>query len=180
MARGVQVHDTAISEVTKDSPRIFDRCDGLITTERGVGLLINHADCQAALFYDPQKEIIGAAHAGWKGNVKQIYMKMVERFIAMGSHPRDILVCISPSLGPDHAEFKNYEEEFPPSFWPFQVTPNYFDLWAIAKRELLDAGIYEKHIAIASICTYCSPKDFFSYRREGITGRNGTIIALKS
>lgn len=180
LARGHQIHDTTISEVSAQGPLLFEGCDGLITAERGVGLLINHADCQAALFFDPQKGIIGAAHAGWKGNVKRIYMKMVERFIDMGSHPRDIFVCISPSLGPDHSEFVNYEMEFPPSFWPFQVKPFYFDLWAIGKRELLDAGIYEKHIAIASICTYCHPKEYFSYRRDGITGRNGTVIALKS
>ena len=180
IARGKQVHHTTICEAGKGDSLVFEECDGLITTEKGTGLLIAHADCQAALFYDPQIGIIGAAHAGWKGNVKQIYTKMIERFVAKGSHPRNIFVCISPSLGPDHAEFKNYELEFPPSFWPYQVKSSYFDLWAIAKRELLDAGVYESHIEIASICTFCSPKDFFSYRRDGITGRNGTVIALKS
>ena len=180
LVRGKQIHHTTIREVEKGSPPVFEGCDGLITEEKGIGLLIAHADCQAALFYDPNKGLIGAAHAGWKGNVKRFYTKMVARFVARGSHPRNIFVCISPSLGPDHAEFKNYEQEFPPSFWPFQVKSSYFDLWAIAKRELLDAGIYENHIEIASICTYCSSKDFFSYRRDGITGRNGTVIALKS
>ncbi len=178
--QGDLMHGTTVHTVAAGSPLFFPSCDGLVTRERGVGLLMTHADCQVALFYDPGEGIIGAAHAGWRGNVQRMYTKMVQRFVELGSHPREILVAISPSLGPDHAEFKDYKTHFPPSFWPFQVSPCHFDLWAIAKRELLDAGIVENHIEIAQVCTYCHGGDYFSYRREHLTGRNGTVIALKS
>ncbi|OGN54239.1 MAG: hypothetical protein A3G30_05450 [Chlamydiae bacterium RIFCSPLOWO2_12_FULL_49_12] len=180
LVQGNQVHGTQIVQVEKNSPSLVDECDGLITEKRGLGLLIKHADCQAALFFDPKKEIIGAAHAGWRGNVKQIYTKMVSSFAAMGSRPEDLLVAISPSLGPDHAEFKEYRKMLPKSFWPFQVAEGRFDLWAVAKKELLEAGVLEKNLQIASLCSFCHPKDFFSYRRNPLTGRNGTVIALKS
>jgi hypothetical protein len=175
-----QIHGNDVVWVSADSPHQILNCDGLITKEKGLGLLIKHADCQAALFYDPTKEVIAAVHAGWKGNVKKIYTKTIASMVLSGCSPSEIIVCISPSLGPDHAEFKNYEKEFPPNFWPFQVRQNYFDLWAIARRELLDCGILETHIQQAPFCSYCNKKDYFSYRREQTTGRNGTVIALKS
>lgn len=177
---GNQVHGTDIIWVTRDAPSLVGTCDALITKQRGVGLMIKHADCQATLFFDPKQQIIAAVHCGWKGNVQRIYTKVIEELINAGSHPLDLTVCVSPSLGPDHAEFKHYEQEFPPALWPFQVKPTYFDLWAAAHRELVDCGIPEAQIEIASICTFCQKNGYFSYRRDGVTGRNATVIALKS
>ena len=57
LVQGNQVHGTQIVQVEKNSPSLVDECDGLITEKRGLGLLIKHADCQAALFFDPKKEI---------------------------------------------------------------------------------------------------------------------------
>ncbi|MCH9608544.1 MAG: Polyphenol oxidase [Chlamydiales bacterium] len=151
--------------------------DGVITDKPGLGLLITHADCQAALFYDPVHHAIGAVHCGWRGNVLNIYKKTVE---AMGktyhSRPEDLLVAISPSLGPDAAEFINYKEEFPESFHPFQTKPNHFNLWEISRSQLMECGV--KQIEIAEICTYENSDLCFSYRREKKSGRLGTIIAL--
>lgn len=178
--QGVQCHKTHIQWVDAQTPSRIPACDGLITKEPGAALLITHADCQAALFYDPKQHIVAAIHAGWRGNVQRIYEKTLSLFAAAGSCMQDIIVCLSPSLGPDHAEFKNYQTEFPSSFWPYQEKPFFFNLWEIAKQELLSCGIAEKKIEIAKICTYCHPKDFFSFRRDPLTGRNGTIIALKS
>lgn len=154
-------------------------CDGLITAERGMGLMIKHADCQAALFYDPVHRAIAAVHAGWRGNVLNIYKTTIEQMQQQfHTQPKDLLVCISPSLGPEHAEFQNYRDEFPQSFWPFEVSPNYFDLWKIARMQLESCGVLKEHIEVAEICTYAHPNDLFSYRRDKVTGRNGTVIAL--
>src|SRR5690606_29333339 len=105
--------------------------DGMMTAQEGTGLLIRHADCQAAIFYDPKRRVIANIHCGWRGSVQNIYQKTVtqmeERY---GTRARDLFVCIGPSLGPYHAEFIHYKEEIPPSFWAFQVRPNHFDFWA--------------------------------------------------
>ena len=175
-----QVHGSKIIEITSQNKNQLFECDGFVTKEKNTALLIKHADCQAALFFDPHKKVLGAVHAGWKGQVLDIYKKMIQKMrLLYQSNPKDILVSISPSLGPKSAEFKNYRDEFPQCFWPFQTENYLFDLWQIGKYQLVNAGILEKNIEIAQIDTYQNKEDFFSYRREKITGRNATIIFLK-
>lgn len=168
-------------EIVQSQTKPNHSFDGVVTKTTNLGLFITHADCQAALFYDPIRKIIANIHCGWRGNVQNIYAKTVlffqERF---GSDPKDLIVCISPSLGPDKAEFVNYKTELPESFLKFQVRPNYFDFWEISKAQLMAANVCKEHIEIAKICTYQNENDFFSYRREKKTGRNGTLIALRN
>lgn len=153
-------------------------CDGISTSEPNLGLLITHADCQAAIFYDPVQHAIANVHCGWRGNVQNIYAKTVAfMHRQFGSSPKNILVGISPSLGPEDAEFTNYREELPQHFHDKQPKPNYFDLWAISKMQLTEAGVLPHHIEIAEISTFSS-LDCFSYRREKNSGRLGTIIML--
>ena len=174
-----QVHGATIHCVTSKNLSIHPQADGLITDLKGVGLAIAHADCQAALFYDPKKHIIGIAHAGWKGSAQNIYAQMVAALRDLHCDPKNLLVAISPSLGPDHYECKNYKTELPQDFWSFQVKPNYFNFWDISRKQLTECGIPAKNIEIAEMCTFCNEKDFFSYRRDKNTGRNASVIALK-
>ncbi len=176
-----QVHSDRVVHIKTRNPLDVGEADGLMTQIPDLGLMIKHADCQAAIFYDPKNKALANVHAGWRGNVKNIYAKTaVQMQEVFGSCVEDLLVCISPSLGPSHSEFKNYREELPEHFWKFQISPTYFDLWAIARMQLEGCGIQPKHIEIASICTYSTPEDFFSYRRDKPTGRNATVAALKS
>ena len=104
-------------------------------------------------------------------------LKMCERF---ASKPENILVGISPSLGPDKSEFIHYRQELPETFLHYQIKSAYFDLWAIARMQLEEAGILPHHIQIASMCTYTQPADFFSYRRDNrITGNHATVASLR-
>lgn len=142
--------------------------------------MIKHADCQAAIFYDPINKAIGAAHSGWRGAIAKIYTKTILAMqIHFGTDPSHLLVGISPFLGKEHAEFKNYKDEFPEEFWKYQFKPNYFDFASIAMSELKAAGILSQHVNISSHCTFSNPEAFYSYRREKSTGRHGTVIALR-
>jgi YfiH family protein len=176
----VQEHGAKIKKITSLSQSTeLPPCDGAVTQEKKIGLMTKHADCQAALLYDPVHHAVGSVHAGWRGNVKNIYAAAVDKMkLEFKTNPKDLLVCISPSLGPEHAEFVNYEEEFPETFWKFQLKPTYFDLWALAEMQFKECGVLAEHIEIAKICTYTHPDDFYSYRRDKVTGRNGTVIAL--
>jgi YfiH family protein len=155
-----------------------EECDALVTQERGRGLVIQHADCQATIFYDPQKQVVANVHSGWRGNVQNIYASLV-RFLQenFGCASANLLVGISPSLGPCCAEFRNFEVELPREFWPFQVRPTYFNLWEIARHQLMEAGILAHHIEIASICTCCSA-GYHSYRRDKTQQRHTTVVVL--
>ena len=55
---------------------------------------------------------------------------------------------------------------------------NYFDLWAVSCRQLMEAGLKEKNIEVAEICTHCRTDLFYSYRAEGKTGRFATVAML--
>lgn len=156
------------------------QADAIYTTDKNIGLGVTHADCQAAIFYDPVHEAIAVAHCGWRGSVQNIYARLIETLQReLGTQPHNLVVCISPSLGPDHAEFKNYKHELPKEFWEFQKKPMHFDFWAISRMQLTAAGVLPKNIEIAEMCTVCNTDDYFSYRADKDTGRNATVVALK-
>uniref|UniRef100_UPI004055B959 peptidoglycan editing factor PgeF n=1 Tax=Candidatus Electronema sp. TaxID=2698783 RepID=UPI004055B959 len=188
LASAVQVHGDRIfvaEDVRHDVE--YEGADALVTDQRGVGLLIQQADCQAVLFHDPVREVVGAAHNGWKGSVLNIIAATVrlmqERY---GCNPADLRAVISPSLGPCCAEFVNWRQELPASMHRHQVRENHFDFWAVSREQLIEAGVQAAQIETAGICTVCN-QDFFSYRRAvreqgrpGRTGRCGSVIALPS
>lgn len=176
---GQAIHGTQIAQVTSHSPSQVNQVDGLMTLAKGRALMMTHADCQVALFYDPIRQAIATVHSGWRGSVANIYGKTVSHMQeAFHTHPSDLLVCISPSLGPEAAEFRHYQAEFPEEYWQFQVRPTYFDLWAMSEWQLQQAGVLSHHIEVSRISTYSQPLDYFSYRRENITGRNATGIMM--
>lgn len=181
-----QVHGDAIFRIkgVPTSNAEIDGIDALVTNQPGVGLMIQHADCQAILLHDPVRSVIAAVHCGWRGSVIGIIGKTVERMRSWyDSRPHDITAAISPSLGPCCAEFIHHQQELPAAFQAFQDKDNYFNFWEISKGQLMEAGLLPENIRIAAICTACNPA-FFSYRRacrqgNGITGRNGSVIALR-
>ncbi|MBS0615894.1 MAG: peptidoglycan editing factor PgeF [Verrucomicrobia bacterium] len=181
-----QVHGNLV-QIASEPEGMFSGCDGLITDQKNWGLLMAHADCQAAIFYDPIHHVVATVHAGWRGQVKNIYKETVEKMgHTFGSKPEDLLVGVSPSLGPENSEFIHFRKELPEAFWPFQIKETYFNLWAIARHQLESLGILPHHIQIAEIDTFANPQDFFSYRREKkngrvekITGCHGTVASLR-
>lgn len=155
--------------------------DGFVTNLKGVGLMIQVADCQAILFFDPVHRAIGVAHAGWRGLKANISAEIVrimgEKF---GTVPANLLIGISPSLGPAHSEFSDPLRELGAEFAPFIKGRN-VDMWAFSKWQLTQLGVLEQKIEIAKIDTADEEegKRFFSYRREGKTGRFALVAALK-
>ena len=176
---GKQMHGANVEVVPPLSTQVETDCDGLITQKKGLALLVRHADCQAAIFYDPIHQILGNVHCGWRGNVKNIYEKTIQKMQSLGACKKDILVCISPSLGPHASQFINYKSELPESFLSFQIKPLYFNLWEISRHQLEEAGILRHHIEIASICTHANKQDFYSYRRDKPTGGHITLAAMR-
>jgi hypothetical protein len=182
---GRQVHGEEIFclESALERDQEVDGFDALITRQRNVGLVIQHADCQAVLLYDPKREAIGAVHSGWRGSVVNLPAKTITAMVrSFGSDPRHLQAVISPSLGPCCAEFVNYQLELPMSFQDFMVGNSHFDFWRITRHQLMECGLAEDAITLPATCTSCST-DYFSYRRacregNGTTGRNCSVIAL--
>ncbi len=180
-----QVHGQGIYCLTErlNEDREVDGFDALVTNLAGVGLMIQQADCQAVLLFDPRREVIAAIHCGWRGSVLQIVPQVMEvMHCKYGTIAADLHAVISPSLGPCCAEFINFKSELPVDFYEFMVRDNYFDFWRITQVQLAEAGVAVANIRTAGHCTCCSD-DYFSYRRAtrqsgGQTGRNCSVIAL--
>jgi len=154
--------------------------DALITPDPEVGLLIKLADCQGVILFDPRSDTLAVVHAGWRGSVRNILGRTVARMAREFSVcPEDLLAGIGPSLGPCCAEFIHFETELPRAFQAYR-TGNHFDFWAISRDQLIAAGLLERNIEIGGLCTKCGPEGFYSYRREGVTGRFGLIAGLRN
>ncbi len=184
-----QVHGDRVhcysGEVSGELSGEIDGVDALITERPGAGLMIQQADCQAVLLFDPVRPAIAAIHCGWRGSVAGIIGKIIARMgECFGTDPANLQAAVSPSLGPCCAEFIHYKKELPEAFHSFQVRDSFFDFWAITRWQLEEGGVSRDAITVAGICTACSP-DYFSYRRacrtrDGVTGRNCSVIALRT
>jgi len=154
--------------------------DALVTDLSGKFLIIQLADCQSILLYDPIQKVIANVHCGWRGSTKNIAGRTVDvmnkRF---GCNRRDLIAGIGPSLGPCCAEFVNYRSEIPQKFWRYKSANDHFDFWALSREQLIAAGLLRENIETGGICTKCNTDAFFSYRGEGQTGRFASVIGLK-
>lgn len=182
LVTAAQTHTSNVRIVTAEDagmgvtrPRDFQDIDGLVTDVPGIGLITAHADCTPVQFFDPVKKVIGAAHSGWSGTLKNISRSMIS---IMSSHygcdPKTILVAIGPSLCQDCFEV---DEDVAQMF--LQADPSYkalmyrkgiktyIDLRRIIEQELLAEGVLSNHIECSPLCTKCNPKLFFSHRNMG-------------
>lgn len=169
----------------EDGEKFLDKLagyDAFITNIKDMPLSVRFADCQGVLIFDPLKKAIAAVHCGWKGNVLNILgktvLKMAENF---GSDPIDLLVGISPAIGPCCAEFTDPAAELPEFMQKYVNEKNCVDLWQCSLDQLTEAGVLAENVEISKTCTCCNKDLFFSHRRDkGITGRMAAIIALKT
>lgn len=173
-----QVHGAEVVAVGGDVLGMAGEADGLAIDRPGVGILIKQADCQAVVLAAPTRGVVANLHAGWRGNVLGMARRGVE-FLQKryGVRPDEIHAAVSPSLGPCCAEFVHWRRELGPDFAPYRVGDNHFDLWRVTVDQLVAAGVPAAQIEVSGLCTKCGA-EFFSYRREGATGRFGTVVAL--
>ena len=178
-----QEHGDNIVSLRKDtlpSHKGTPSADAVITNIPHIGLMVKQADCQGVILFDPKKKVLANVHCGWRGNIRNILEKAVVRMTEdFGCRPSDLFAAIGPSLGPCCAEFTTYKEIFPDHFETFLVREKYFDLWAVSRWQLQEAGLMRKNIEVAGICNRCRTDLFYSYRGEGTTGRFATVAMLQ-
>ncbi|MBP1737163.1 MAG: hypothetical protein H6Q60_1044 [Oscillospiraceae bacterium] len=163
--------------------------DGLITDVPGMLLVVFTADCIPILLYDPERRVVAAVHAGWRGTAAGIVSHAVERMTSVfGCHPEQILAAIGPGIGQCH--FETHEdvpnaltEALGASVFPFiQTRPAgkfNVDLKGINADLLERAGLWKSHIAVSDVCTACHPDQYWSHRVHGTDrGSQAAMIAL--
>jgi polyphenol oxidase len=183
------------------------KADAIITRRRDVALALSFGDCPSILFYDPVQEVLGMAHAGWRGTARGVAAATVEAMREQfGSRPGDMWAGIGPSIGPccyevspevqqlfqgkaqfaempTGEQYRNLVRES--AVFSLQQRPDggpslRLDLWQTNRNQLLMAGLLSEHIELPEVCTSCNTDRFFSYRGEhGITGRFPALLALR-
>ncbi|MEI8086245.1 MAG: peptidoglycan editing factor PgeF [Paludibacter sp.] len=191
-----QNHGTEIREIdqaylqlsTDQKNDYLDGVDAIFTKLSGICIGITTADCVPLLFYDPEKNVIAAAHAGWRGTCGRIAEKTIAALMEKcDCKPEKIRVVIGPSISSEVYEVgKEVIENFEVAGFDISkiVTERnnafYLDLWKANQLSLTEIGIENNHIEIAGICTFTEHEKFFSARRLGIkSGRMLSGIMLK-
>ena len=178
-----QVHGNAVAEapwtLTPDA-------DAAVSTEPGVLLGIETADCLPLLLVDPRRRAVAAAHAGWRGTVQGVALRAVEALCARGSSPRDLLVALGPAIGLCCYEVgeevrAGFGADAPQLLSKGPRGRPHLDLRAANVLQLERAGVPAAAIHAVAECTRCLAQLYHSYRRDGPgAGRMISFVGLRA
>jgi len=179
-----QTHSNNVERIYDPSINKIKNCDALITDIKNISLMVMVADCVPILFYDPSKNVIGVAHAGRNGTFLEISKQTVNRMKKeFETDPADLRVLIGASIGAccyevgeDIADIA--VESFGKKYVDLRDKRFYLDLKELNKDQLMSVGVKEQNIELSNICTSCD-LNYYSYRRDGVTGRFAGVMMLK-
>mgnify|MGYP001481527342 CR=1 FL=1 len=182
-----QVHSANVIEVSEPIwPDVRPDADAMVTKAKGIGLGILTADCAPVLFSDPVANIVGAAHAGWKGAMNGITEATIDAMIRIGAKRENIKAAIGPCISQTAYEvglefFETFADENPDNtrfFVNGKGDKMRFDLPSFVLHRLHDAGI-EKASWVRE-CTYSLPEKYYSFRRTTHAGEPdyGRLISV--
>ncbi len=165
-----QVHGAQVLLVGSKSEQ-DQVCDGLVTTEKNLGLAVASADCLPILLHSDG--VVGAAHAGRRGVVNGVISKTVEKMRAAGAG--EIVASIGPAIcGNCYEVSPDMYEELRNSRVGLDGGTNHLDIAKSAKAELLDLKVEVFHY---EICTK-ENANYYSFRRDGTSLRQFGVISL--
>lgn len=179
-----QLHTNTVTTVGAERRGMtepVEATDALVTTEKRLGLGVLVADCTPVLLVDVPAGVIAAVHAGRLGARNGIIRNTVNAMMDLGATPSTMQVLMGPAASGRNYEVpeemaRDVEKHLPGSLTRTAKGTWGVDVRAGLVRQLMELGI----TAIASDprCTIEDP-DFFSYRREGVTGRQAGVIWLE-
>ena len=184
LVRVKQVHGNRIvgsNELTPsswiDPPTV--EADGIISADTQAVLAVQNADCAPVLLADPNKRIVAAIHAGWRGAANGVVRNGVRAMIDAGGDPSVIIAVIGPCICLGCYEVdEDVAHHFPESCDPVKGKPGKFqlDLGLAVEVSLIGAGLTSKNIERIDACPSCMEKELFSHRGSG--GSTGRILGF--
>ena len=183
--------------------RMDDACaeaDAVLLTEPNQVGVIMTADCLPVLFTTRTGAMVAGAHAGWRSLVSGILEKTVDAMVQAGAVREEILAWLGPAIGPEQFEVgtevrEQFIREGLVSGVRAEQTAACFvarendgsapqkylaDIYALARQRLQCAGLSSVQISGGGLCTVNDAQRFYSYRRDGETGRMASLIWLES
>jgi len=174
-----QVHGVAVADAAQAT--CWPEADACVSAHPGAVCVVMTADCLPVLLCDQKGSVVSAAHAGWRGLCDGVIEQTVQ---AMKVPPATLMAWLGPAIGAQafevgdevRAAFVARQPEAVAAF--VQGAPGKWlaDIYQLAHLRLNALGI--TRIYGGRLCTYTDRARFFSYRRDGVTGRMGTFIWL--
>lgn len=179
-----QVHGSGI--VAADQAVGVPEADGSVTRQAGCVCAVLTADCLPVLFCDRRGTVVAAAHAGWRGLAEGVLEAAVA---AMAVEPGEILAWLGPAIGPRAFEVGEEVRQIfmaQDSAAALAFVQNtsvgagkwLADIYLLARQRLARVGV--RQVFGGDFCTHTDAERFYSYRRDGVTGRMASLIWLDS
>lgn len=175
-----QVHGTTV--VNGESMTGVPDADASFAEKNGIVCTIMTADCLPVLLCDRAGTVVAAAHAGWRGLAGGVLEKTVA--VMREKTNSEILAWLGPAIGPDafevgedvHKVFVRKNSLMESAFVARKDSPGKYlaDIYDLAKMTLYELGVTD--VSGGGFCTVADKKRFYSYRRDGVTGRMATGI----
>lgn len=177
-----QVHGVEVATAADDGR--VPEADAAVSRDANIACLVMTADCLPVLFCDRAGSRVAAAHAGWRGLAAGV---LETTMAALDCPAEQLLVWLGPAIGPQafvvgtevREQFCDSDPAAATAFsaHPLEAGKWLADLYQLARLQLQRAGITA--IYGGDFCTYSDQQRFFSYRRDGVTGRMASLIWLQ-
>lgn len=172
-----QVHGTRVTRAEQGDAPV--EADGCVTSRAGWVCAVLTADCIPVLLCRRDGSAVGAVHAGWRGLAAGVLQAGVA---ALECPPEDVLAWLGPAIGANafevgedvHKAFIQRSVAASEAFRPGARGHWYADLTQLARQSLMDGGV--RKVSGGRWCTYSDAERFYSYRRDGRTGRMASLI----
>jgi len=175
-----QVHGTRVVEAVPGS--LGEEADAAVARAPGRVCAVLTADCLPVLLADEGGTVVGIAHAGWRGLAAGVIENVVR---AMGVAPESLIAYLGPAIGAAAYEvgtdvfdaFVLANSDAAGAFLPHESGKFLADLNLLARQRLMRLGVGSIHGG--NLCTYSDPERFYSYRRDGVTGRMASLVWME-
>lgn len=150
--------------------------DAFYTTQKGVLLAVSLADCGSVILHDSSFSIIAAIHCGWRGVRHEIIEKTISELSSF-VNPEQLTAYIGPTIQQQNYEVgQEFLAFFPREYFKENGNKLYFNLNGRIEDILIESGV--GMIMNSRMGTYAVPEHFYSYRRDGATGRFCAFIGI--
>lgn len=175
-----QVHGTTVIEASSWSAGV--QADGAVARAPGSVIGVLTADCLPVLFCDAGASVVGVAHAGWRGLASGILEATIAK---MAIDPARLMAYLGPGIGVELYEvgedvrdaFVRSDPGAVQAFMPHTPGKFFADLYLLARQRLRKTGIMSVHGG--QFCTFEENDRFYSYRRDGPTGRMASLVWIE-
>ena len=179
-----QVHSKVIVDAANTLPSTIE-ADGSVSSEAGVVCAVLTADCLPLLICNKQGTQVAAVHAGWRGLADGIIEQALEKF---NEDKDNLLIWLGPAIGPNSYEVgdevrNRFIAHDPDAISAFESRHQshqgkwLMNIYTLARQRLKAQGVAD--IYGGTFCTFTATEHFYSYRREGITGRMANLIWIE-